>query len=329
MKPRERVVAVLNRQIPDRVPRFEIWVDALLDEMGQADMPGAHINFGQDSIMMPTQSPAESNAWKTGVDEWGRVWKDGMYISGVIDQPEDLQTYSKPGSYANVFFDENQIEKIKTQYPDHLLMFGSHLGPFMGAFMAMGFERFFLRLMDDPSQIHELLEDRTEWAIAMFQRAVELGAELLILGEDAAYKKSPMISSRMWREFVFPYHRKIVESINCPILFHSDGNIIPVLPQVIDAGFIGYHSLEPAAGIDLANVKKEFGKDLILVGNVDVAILAGDDLDAVRAEVDRCIQQGAPGGGYMLSTCNSIFDGLNPKAVMEMFRYEAEVGFYE
>jgi hypothetical protein len=48
----------------------------------------------------------------------------------------------------------------------------------------------------------------------------------------------------------------------------------------------------------------------------------------VRAEVDRCVAQGATGGGYMMATCNSIHEGMNPAAVAEMFRYQGEVGFY-
>ena len=70
------------------------------------------------------------------------------------------------------------------------------------------------------------------------------------------------------------------------------------------------------------------GQDLVLLGNIDIRVLFGPDLEAVRAEVDRCLAQGAPGGGYMLATCNSIFAGMDPVAVGEMFRYEEEVGFY-
>lgn len=328
MKPRERVQTVLKRQIPDRVPRFEIWIDALLEEMGQKDLASAHVNLGQDSIMMPTQTPEGSNAWKSGVDEWGRVWKDGMYVSGVLDRWEDFPRYSPPKKSAKRFFNAKQIREIRSNYPDHILMYGSHLGPFMAAYMAMGFERFFLRLLDDPKQVHSLIDDRTNWAIAMYENAVQMGAEILIMGEDAAYKQGPMISPKMWDEFVYPYHKRIVDSIDRPMIFHSDGNILPVLPRVIEAGFIGYHSIEPAAGVDLGAVKQEYGKDLILIGNVDVRVLAGENLQAVRDEVDRCIVQGAPDGGFMIATCNSIFDGLNPAAVMEMFRYEQEVGWY-
>ncbi len=137
-----------------------------------------------------------------------------------------------------------------------------------------------------------------------------------------------MISPRMWRKFVWPYHRRIVKESGAPVIWHSDGNVKALLPMAIEAGFVGFHSMEPAAGMDLARIKREFGQDLVLVGNIDVRVLCGPDLDAVRWEVDRCIAQGAPGGGYMIASCNSIFTGMNPSAVAEMFRYEGEVGFY-
>ena len=75
-------------------------------------------------------------------------------------------------------------------------------------------------------------------------------------------------------------------------------------------------------------MKREFGGDLVLMGNIDVSILFGTDPNAIRREVDRCLDQGAPGGGYLLATCSSIFSGMNPTAVTEMFRYQREVGFY-
>ncbi len=93
-----------------------------------------------------------------------------------------------------------------------------------------------------------------------------------------------MISPRMWREFVLPYHRRIVDALDVPLIWHSDGDILPLLPQAIEAGFVGVHGLEPAAGIDLGMVKREFGQDLVLIGNVDVGVLCDSDLDAVRRE---------------------------------------------
>jgi uroporphyrinogen decarboxylase len=327
MQPRERVLAALQHQVPDRVPRFEIWIDTRFGELEQEDSAGAYVALGQDCAMLPTRNPPESNAWRDGVDEWGRVWKDGMFVDGVVENVADLKRYSPPLGYVETLFDEAEIRGVRQAYPDHCLIFGTHIGPLTAGYMAMGFERFFVRLVEDPAFVHRLLDVRTEWCIRMYQKAVELGAEVVVLGDDAGHSQGPMISPRMWREFILPHHRRIVDAMDVPMIWHSDGNVTSLLPMAIEAGFVGIHGLDPLAGMDLSQTKREFGRDLVLVGNVDVRVLFENDLEAVRAEVDRCIAQGAPGGGYMLASCNSIWEGMNPAAVAEMFRYEAQVGW--
>ena len=143
-----------------------------------------------------------------------------------------------------------------------------------------------------------------------------------------------MIPPKMWRELVLPCHRSIVEELDIPVIWHTDGaieSLLPMaieslLPMAIEAGFRGVHGLEPAAGIDLGRVKRTFGDNLVLVGNVDVAVLCSSNVSAVRSEVARCIEQGAHGGGYMLSSCNSIFKGMHPPSIVEMYRYAGKVG---
>jgi len=325
MNSRERVFTALQHQQPDRVPRFEIWIDALLSELDQKDLPSAYVNLRQDAVMMPSQTPTDSNAWQTGTDEWGRIWKNGMYTAGAIETEADLDRYTPALVYAEELFDTQQVELVKAHYPDHCLIFGTHIGPFTMSYLAMGFERFFLRLIENPAFAHKLLDIRTAWAIALFQKAVDLGAEVIVMGEDAGHNDGPMISPRMWREFVLPCHQQIVDALDVPVIWHSDGNVISLLPMAIEAGFVGFHGLEPAAGIDLKLVKQEFGQDLVLIGNIDIRVLCNSNLDAVRAEVDRCLEQGTPGGGFMLATSNSIFEGMNPAAVAEMFRYGMEL----
>jgi len=328
MTSRERVLAALEHRMPDRVPRFEIWIDDLLVELGEDDPAAAYVNLGQDSLMLPTINPPESNAWREGVDEWGRVWRDGMFVEGVVDTAADLERYSPPLEHVEEFFDADRIREVRDAHPDHCLIFGTHIGPLTAGYMAMGFEGSFLRLFDDPAFVRRLLEVRSEWCIAMYQKAASLGAEVLVLGDDAGHKGGPMISPAMWREFILPFHRQIVDALDAPVIWHSDGNIEALLPMAIEAGFVGIHGLDPMAGMDLAAIKREYGQDLALIGNLDVRVLFDSDLQAVRDEVDRCIDEGASGGGYMLASCNSICEGMNPAAVAEMFRYEGEVGVY-
>jgi len=328
MKPRERVFAALEHREPDRVPRFEIWIDPVIDELGQADPASVYVDLGQDCLMMPTSNPPASNAWRDGTDEWGRVWRNGMFVDGVVDTLADLERYSPPLEYVEQFYDRDRIREVRESYPDHCLIFGTHIGPFTAGYMAMGFGRFFSRLVDDAAFVQRLLEARTEWCIAMYQKAASLGADVLVLGDDAAHGKGPMISPRMWRTLVLPYHRQIVDALDVPMIWHSDGDIEALLPMAIEAGFVGIHGVDALAGMDLSKIKREYGQTLVLVGNVDVRVLFGSDLAAVRGEVDRCIAQGAPGGGYMIASCNSICEGMNPAIVAEMYRYAGKVGLY-
>jgi uroporphyrinogen decarboxylase len=320
------VFAALSHELPDRIPRFEIWIDAFIDELGQGDAPTAYVNAGQDCVMIPSRIPTGSNAWKSGVDEFGRVWNDGFYKTGLIDSKEKLHRYSPPMDYVVEFFDQAAVNAARARYQDHCHIFGTHVGPFTAAYMAMGFEDIFIKLLDDPSFVHELLAHRTQWCIALFQEAIRLGAEVIVLGEDSAHSRGPMISPAMWEEHILPYHIQIVDELNVPVIWHSDGDIRKLLPYALQAGFVGVHGLDPISGISLEEVKAEYGHELVLIGNVDVRVLCDSDLDAVRREVDRCVAQG--GSGYMIASCNSIFDGMNLDAVVEMFRYENEVGFY-
>ncbi len=325
MIPRQRVLAALEHAEPDRVPLLEPWIeDDMVAEFGQRDLAGVYVNLGLDGLMIPNAAPPDSHSWRNGVDEWGRLWHQGTYAGGLVKTRDDLRRFSPPLDYADQFFDADQVNRVKRLYPDHCLFFGSHIGPFTAGFMAMGFERFFVCLSEDPGFVHELLEARTEWCLAMYKRAVRLGIDVAVLGDDAGHTHGTMISPGMWREFIFPHHQRIVRELSVPVIWHSDGAIQSLLPMAVEAGFAGLHGMEPDAGMDLGRIKKEFGRDLVLLGNVDVNVLFGPDLAGVRREVDRCLEQGTPGGGYMLSTCNSIFKGMNPAAVVELFRFARE-----
>ncbi|MFX0069772.1 MAG: uroporphyrinogen decarboxylase family protein, partial [Candidatus Hermodarchaeota archaeon] len=100
--------------------------------------------------------------------------------------------------------------------------------------------------------------------------------------------------------------------------------------DLIEAGFEGIHSLEPNADIDLARIKRKFGKELILAGNLDVTnVLTQPNLDLVRKDVERCIEQGSPGGGYLFSSSNSLFKGMVVESILEAYRYAKEIGVYK
>ncbi len=310
MKPYQRVRAVLEGKTPDRIPRFEVWIDALYDELGVIDPLSAHPELGQDVVLVPSKKPENSKTWGDGLDEFGCLWKKGMYIDGAVKTYDDLRQYTPPPSYVHQFFNEKQAADIKKCYPDHFMFFGTHIGPFMGAYMSMGMEYFFYMLKNEPPLVRAVLEARTDWCIAVFKRAIELGAELIVMGDDSAHNGGPLISPEMWSSLVLPHHQRVVRELSVPVVWHSDGRMDKLLPFAIEANFAGVHGLEPSAGNRLDQVKELYGDRLALMGNVDVKLLCSRDLEAVRADIRRCVRQGGE-RGFMLSTCNSIFHGMS------------------
>lgn len=121
-----------------------------------------------------------------------------------------------------------------------------------------------------------------------------------------------------------------MKSSKVPLIWHSDGAIDKLIPMIIEAGFAGIHSLEPNANVNLAHIKEKYGRKLVLAGNLDVTnVLTQADLEIVHKDVERCIEQGAPGGGYLFSSSNSLFKGMIIKSILEAYRYAKEIGKYK
>ena len=112
-------------------------------------------------------------------------------------------------------------------------------------------------------------------------------------------------------------------------LKHTDGNIWPILPQLIDADIDALCPLEPKAGMDIGEVKEKYGDQIALVGNIDVAdLLPNGSREEVDASVKECISKASPGGGHILSSSNTIHYDVNPDNYLEMINALRKYGNY-
>ena len=114
------------------------------------------------------------------------------------------------------------------------------------------------------------------------------------------------------------------------MILHSDGDITDVLDDLVAVGIDGINPLETSAGMDLGAVKKRYGRDLVLVGNVDSArVLPFGSQEDVEVEVRRCIREAAAGGGFFLDTgAAEIMPGIPVENVLSMFAAVREHGQY-
>lgn len=196
---------------------------------------------------------------------------------------EDLHKYS-PELKVNERYSRSLMEDWKSSYSDHAFALFSHAGPLGLTIEAFGLIEFCYALFEKRSLIQESMELKTEWFIKTSKYAVELGVDFVIMGDDMGFKGHGYVSPSDFREFAFPSYRRIVDSISVPVFWHSEGYFRDYIPMAIEAGIKGLHGMEPEAGMDMGEIKKKFGKDLVLLGNMDGnQILCQSDLELLRS----------------------------------------------
>ncbi len=331
MNSRERVLTSLAFQEPDRVPLFEAWIEySIREAFGNVNHYQIREKLELDCMPISSAYPSE-NAWQNGVDEWGRIFKRGQYEDGRVKTFDDLRKYYPSVEYAKKWFPSKEIKWAQKKYGEsHGMYYAFHDAGMTLAYMSMGMKDFFLAIRRNRELVEAVMEKSAQWTISMIEQAnATNNIDFIVMGDDVAYNSGSMLSPKVFRELVLPYYKEFVKASDVPLIWHSDGDIRDVLPMVCEAGFAGLHSLDPDAGIDLGQIKQEYGEKLILIGNLNCSeALVQSDFDIIHRDVERCMNQGAKGGGYIFSSCNSLFRPMSEESIVEAFRYAKEIGRY-
>jgi uroporphyrinogen decarboxylase len=128
-----------------------------------------------------------------------------------------------------------------------------------------------------------------------------------------AFNSGPFISPAQFAEFVTPYlHRQVqhVRKHGVIPFVHTDGNIMPILDDYLSLGAACFQSVDPMAGMDIAEVKRRCQGRMALMGNVQCNLLQDGPKEAIRESALYCLEHAAPGGGYIFGTSNTIFPGM-------------------
>ena len=151
------------------------------------------------------------------------------------------------------------------------------------------------------------------------------------LCSDYCFNTAPFFRPSQFAEFVTPYLTRLTKAykdMGFYVMKHTDGNIMPILDQLVDSEPHALHSLDPQGGVDLAEVKKLYGDRVALVGNVNCGLLQTGTDEEVAADVRRSLKDGMPGGGYVFSTSNCVYTGMDIERYRLMHRIWREEGIY-
>jgi uroporphyrinogen decarboxylase len=117
------------------------------------------------------------------------------------------------------------------------------------------------------------------------------------------------------------------EKISLPWIIHSDGNILPFLDDLLRLGIAGLHPNEKGA-TDIRATKQRYGKRVCLLGNVDLNVLGLGTPEDVDREVRELIRDIGPGGGYIVTSGNSLAGYLQPQNVIALSESVQKYGKY-
>lgn len=194
---------------------------------------------------------------------------------------------------------------------------------------------YFLMVHGDPTYEIPNGEAMTDFAISLCERREEMkeaaamrvqacaeaaerlsqhgGVDGFALCSDYCFNTGPFMGPEMFGELVTPYLAKAIQTyrdLGFYSIKHSDGNIMPIIDQLVEAKPDALHSLDPQAGVDIAEVKRLYGDRVALCGNVNCGLIQTGAEEDVAASARYAIKNGMPGGGYIFSTSNCVYTGM-------------------
>ncbi len=331
MTSRERVFAVLNHQIPDCVPHFE-WVydqSIIKDLTGDGSYEDLIDLLDVDAVMCKPDYQVSKLGPNLIKDEWGVTRETGAVEYAMpkdhlapIKNRDDAEKWEPPSPFAPHRWDTLKkrisIFKGKRAIFINLRDVWSHPRDLLGYINLCVFS------LEDPILVNGVIEKCVDHTLKVAKIAAQLGAEVVVTGDDIADSKNTLISPKLWKELFLPHYRKLIKGFHDMGLFywkHSDGNIMPILDSLVEVGIDGIDPIDPLGGMDLGNVKHLYGDKIAIKGNVDCVnvLTSGTEKDVIDS-VKKCISIAGKNGRYVCSSSNSIFQGIKPnlyKAMVE------------
>jgi len=336
MTSRERVLTALKREQPDRVPYCELAVDRALAQklMGwgkptsqAADLESNQYtvdeakalaaSLHQDNITYVLRAPVYTEK-RAGID--GRLF----YGEGLIKSERDLAMIELPDPYNDALY--TGAREFAENKGDFACCFVTRIGIFATT-LGMGIETFSIALYENLAFVEAVLDRYCDWVEVVAERVCRMGFDVFISTDDMAFKTAPFFSPQVFHDLVLPRYQRVREKITLPWVIHSDGNMMPFLQDLLSLEIAGLHPNEKGA-MDIRAMKREYGDRLCLLGNVDLNILGKETPADVDREVRGLIRDVGPGGGYILTSGNSLAAYLLPSNVTALAEAVQKYGEY-
>ena len=317
LTPRQKfIMALQGRQPPGRVPTFELVFFLTMELLGKVHP--RHRLFDQwDQMSAGEQRHQIGDAGDTYIAtarHYGHAAIFVHYLRGVPNAEERIAEYIR---------EQTDDEFFLLRHGDATL--GIPRGADMMAFCC--------RLADEPERVQA---EQDAAVLKQLTSAEGVRGKGLFDGfalcTDYCFNKGPFLSPSQFSEFVAPHLARLIagyRSLGFYTIKHSDGNIMPVIDQLVQCGPDALHSLDPQAGVDIAEVKARYGRQVCLIGNVNCGLMQTGTPEEVASSARYALRHGMPGGGYIFSTSNCVYSGMpldRYELMLDVWRQEGDYG---
>lgn len=334
MNSRERVRKIINREPVDRIALFDsFWnetredfvaqgvpTDQTLDEYFEFDLG---MVWFEQSFLLPREVQSEDKKYLIVNDDWGTLNKElkseqttpGL-ISFAVNSQDAWEKEYKP--LLKYHPDRIDWDTLHQNY-DKLRGAGRYialsiLDPFECTWHKIGPDIQLEMMVLDPDWLLDMYETDTVLIEAAWKDLWKKGIQpdALWLFGDIAYNAGMMFSPRHYRKLLQPFHKRLctlAHEHGAQVIYHTDGKIAKALPLLIEAGIDCLQPMEVKAGVDVRELKAEYGDQLAFMGNIDARLFQENDLAELEAEIRAKIPMAMNGSGYIFHSDHSIPPG--------------------
>jgi len=338
MTPKERWLAVLRHELPDRLP-MDYWATPeatakLMDYLGcettQQMYERLHIDIlvSVEPKYIGPPIPADENIYgcrfKT-VDYGTGVYQEciGHPLANYQSIEEIEANYAWPTAD---LFDYSVIPAQIEGKEDYAIR-GGGSEPFLTYCELRGLEQAYMDLIDNPEMVHYCLDKLFDFCYENTSRIYEAipgRVNISYVAEDFGTQESLLFSPRQIRKFFIPRMKRMIDlahSAGAYVFFHSDGAVRPILPDMIEAGIDILNPIQwRCVGMEREGLKRDFGDKIVFHGGVDnQQTLPFGTVDDVREEVLTNIDILGAGGGYIIAPCHNIQANTPPENIVALY----------
>ena len=346
MNSRDRVRMAFAHEEPDRVPAWcgasaEFWAKAKR-ELGLDD-EALRVRFGDDFRRVTARyagPPVVLVPGATGSTVFG-VQRTGLGYGQPMSHPladaslSDVHDYPWPDP---AWLDVSHLRSEALAHGGQYAILGGDWSPFWHDLIdLLGMENVYLKMFDEPLLIDAVLEHLVNYYAEATARIFDVAGDkidVFFFGNDFGSQRGPLLSEAMFRRFVLPHLKRLVRlghDYHLKVMLHCCGGFAPLIPALVEIGLDGLHAVQPSCqGMDLRQLKAEFGRKLLFNGAIDSHhVLIEGSPDFVRRQTREVVHLMMPGGGYVAGASHdSILEETPVENVVAMFDTVRECGEY-